>query len=58
VKGLIHRYQNRALILLTLDCAAYCRFCFRRRTEEEIKKGNLNKKDLAKIISYLKNILK
>ncbi len=54
VKGLIHRYQNRALILLTLDCAAYCRFCFRRRTEEEIKKGNLNKKEIARIISYLK----
>jgi len=26
LKGLIHRYPNRLLVLLTLNCAAYCRF--------------------------------
>ncbi|ADN03015.1 KamA family radical SAM protein [Spirochaeta thermophila] len=27
---LVHRYPDRALILVTDRCAAYCRFCFRR----------------------------
>ena len=31
VKGLIHRYPDRALILLTDMCATYCRHCTRRR---------------------------
>ncbi len=31
VEGLIHRYPDRALLLLTGRCASYCRFCMRRR---------------------------
>ena len=31
VKGLTHRYPDRALFLLTDMCAAYCRHCTRRR---------------------------
>jgi len=54
VKGLIHRYQNRALILLTLNCAAYCRFCFRRRIVSDIKNGALTDEDIQNIILYLK----
>jgi lysine 2,3-aminomutase len=54
VKGLIHRYPNRVLILLTLNCAAYCRFCFRRRIVSDIEKGVLNHIDLEKIVSYIK----
>ena len=30
-RGLVHKYDNRVLALLTLDCAAYCRFCTRQR---------------------------
>lgn len=30
VKGLVHRYPDRVLLLPHLACAAYCRFCFRR----------------------------
>lgn len=30
VPGLIHRYPNRCLLLLTTHCAVHCRFCFRR----------------------------
>jgi len=33
-------------------------FVLGEEQKRKIKKGNLNKKDLAKIISYLKNILK
>jgi lysine 2,3-aminomutase len=29
--GLLHRYPDRALLLVTDCCAAYCRHCFRRR---------------------------
>jgi lysine 2,3-aminomutase len=54
VKGLIHRYSNRVLVLLTLNCAAYCRFCFRRRIVSGIEKGVLNNNDLEKIVSYIK----
>ena len=55
VKGLIHRYSNRVLILLTLNCAAYCRFCFRRRIISDIKNGVLTDEDIQNIILYIKN---
>jgi lysine 2,3-aminomutase len=54
VKGLIHTYKNRALVLLTMKCAAYCRFCTRRRTVSEIKKGNITEKDLNNMAIYIK----
>ena len=31
VKGLTHRYPDRALLLITDRCGMYCRFCTRRR---------------------------
>ena len=31
VKGLTHRYPDRALLLVTDQCSMYCRFCTRRR---------------------------
>ena len=30
VRGLVHRYPDRALLKLVSVCAVYCRFCFRR----------------------------
>jgi len=54
IKGLIHRYSNRVLVLLTLNCVAYCRFCFRRRIVSDIEKGVLSNSDLEKIVSYIK----
>jgi len=30
VPGIVHRYPDRALFLLTATCAVHCRFCFRR----------------------------
>ena len=53
-KGLYHKYPKRVLILLTLVCASYCRFCTRKRRISEIKEAQLNKKDLQNIIDYLK----
>ena len=31
VPGLVHRYPDRALMLVTTECASYCRFCTRSR---------------------------
>ena len=28
--GILHKYQGRALLLLTSSCAIHCRYCFRR----------------------------
>lgn len=52
IKGLIHKYRNRVLILLTLTCASYCRFCTRRRKVSDIEKGRLSKADIKKMIAY------
>src|SRR5262249_19804407 len=30
VPGIVHRYPDRVLFLLTAACAVHCRFCFRR----------------------------
>ncbi|MDR2429337.1 MAG: KamA family radical SAM protein [Puniceicoccales bacterium] len=31
IPGLVHRYPDRVLLLLTSNCAAYCRYCTRSR---------------------------
>lgn len=31
VKGLQHKFSDTALLLVTSNCAAYCRYCFRKR---------------------------
>ena len=31
VAAVVHRYPNRALLLAANSCAAYCRFCTRKR---------------------------
>ncbi|HBP38285.1 MAG TPA: lysine 2,3-aminomutase [Clostridiales bacterium] len=35
VPGIVHRYPDRVLFLVTHQCAAYCRHCTRRRTVGE-----------------------
>ncbi|MEM9243934.1 MAG: lysine-2,3-aminomutase-like protein [Pseudomonadota bacterium] len=52
VKGIIHRYPDRCLLLPINSCAVYCRFCFRR---EKIGKGNpaLTKKELTQALQYI-----
>jgi len=52
LKGLIHRYRDRALIWPTGNCAVHCRFCFRKRIV-----GNawaLSTAEIKQIIKYLK----
>lgn len=53
-RGLVHKYGNRALVLLTMNCAAYCRFCTRRRKVSDIEKGVIREKDLDSMVKYIK----
>lgn len=55
-RGLVHKYPKRVLIELTLSCAAYCRFCTRRREVSDVKKGVLNVADINNMVSYLKSV--
>ncbi len=54
VPGLVHRYPDRVLLLITDQCAVYCRYCTRRRlvgsTERSITQGNFEE-----ALKYLKS---
>ncbi|MDE9498817.1 EF-P beta-lysylation protein EpmB [Xenorhabdus bovienii] len=47
VPGLLHKYRNRALLLVKGGCAVNCRYCFRRHFPYEDNKGNKNNWQLA-----------
>ncbi|OGP88462.1 MAG: lysine 2,3-aminomutase [Deltaproteobacteria bacterium RBG_16_48_10] len=54
VPGLVHRYPDRVLLLVTDQCAAYCRYCTRRRLvgshEKSITQGNFEE-----VLKYLRS---
>lgn len=54
VRGLIHKYENRVLCLLTAECAAYCRFCTRRRKVSDIDRGRMGEGDIRRWADYLR----
>lgn len=53
VKGIVHRYPDRALLKPTHACAVYCRFCFRR---EMVGPGGaaLDPAELDAAIAYIR----
>ena len=61
VPNLTHRYPDRVLLLVTLECAVYCRFCTRKRkvghrdlvTDETIRLGMTYIKDHPEIRDVL-----
>lgn len=53
-RGLVHKYSNRILVLLTLDCAAYCRFCTRQRKVGDPKQASVTRKDVDNMVAYVK----
>jgi lysine 2,3-aminomutase len=53
VRGLIHKYGNRVLCLLTAECAAYCRFCTRRRIVSDIERGRVGEGDIERWAEYI-----
>lgn len=53
VRGLVHKYPNRVLCLLTAECAAYCRFCTRRRLVSDIERGRIEEPDIDHWVEYI-----
>lgn len=54
VPGLVHRYPDRVLLLVTEMCFSYCRHCTRRRMVGE-DKNVLNLSNLDKAIDYIRS---
>ncbi|QJC37294.1 KamA family radical SAM protein [Enterobacteriaceae endosymbiont of Donacia thalassina] len=54
IPGMIHKYKNRVLILLTGICAVHCRYCFRKNTKQI---NSIKIRDWHKIINYIKKKL-
>ena len=52
VRGIVHRYPDRALLLPTHACAVYCRFCFRREVVGP-DGGTLSAEELAAALAYI-----
>ena len=55
VKGLVHRYPDRVLLLPTLVCAVYCRFCFRRERVGPGGAEGLTDAELAAALAYVRD---
>ncbi len=53
VPGMINKYGNRVLCLMTAECAAYCRFCTRRRLVSDIERGRINTGHIDRWVDYL-----
>lgn len=49
VPGIIHRYPDRCLLMLTNICAVHCRFCFRKSLLDQ------NKADYKQSLTYISN---
>ncbi len=47
-----HRYENRALLHLTINCSMYCRYCFRKSLLNELK-SEFIEGDLSDSLKYL-----
>ena len=52
VPGLVHRYPDRVLMLVTTQCASYCRYCTRSRIVGDPHE-NFNRKQLEDMIDYI-----
>ncbi len=52
VKGIVHRYPDRLLLMPTHTCQVYCRFCFRREKVGN-GEGTLSPAELDAAIGYI-----
>jgi lysine 2,3-aminomutase len=53
VPGLVHRYPDRVLMLVTTQCASYCRYCTRSRIVGD-PAANFSRTEFEAQIDYLK----
>jgi lysine 2,3-aminomutase len=52
VPGLVHRYPDRVLLLVTDQCASYCRHCTRRRLVG-VKAERMRSEDMQRAVQYV-----
>ncbi len=57
VPGLVHRYPDRVLMLVTTQCASYCRYCTRARIVGD-PAAQFSRHEFDMQIEYLKILLK
>jgi lysine 2,3-aminomutase len=53
VPGLVHRYPDRVLLLVTEFCSTYCRYCTRSRMVGKSHKQHLDIEQWNRAISYI-----
>ncbi|MCS7009973.1 MAG: lysine 2,3-aminomutase [Anaerolineales bacterium] len=53
VPGLVHRYPDRVLMLVTTQCASYCRYCTRARIVGD-PAATFNRQEFEMQIDYIK----
>jgi len=53
VKGLVRKYKNRALLIVTGKCAIHCRYCFRRNFP--YSENNPSRTDWQRVFEYLES---
>ncbi len=53
VPGLVHRYPDRVLFLVTNFCATYCRYCTRARMVGQTGEYHFNTAQFEKALAYL-----
>lgn len=51
IPGVVHKYENRVLLIDTTSCAINCRYCFRR--EFDYSANRLSEQDWEAIYAYL-----
>ncbi len=54
VDGLVHRYPDRVLFLVTNFCATYCRYCTRARLVGKTGEYHFNFKQYERALDYLR----
>lgn len=54
VRGLVHRYPDRALLIATSACAMYCRHCTRKRVTG-CRETRISAARLGRTVEYLKS---
>ena len=53
IKGIVHRYRDRVLLVVSNMCAGYCRFCTRKR-KIGLKDKTVKKEEFKKALNYIK----
>lgn len=54
VKGVVHRYPDRVLFLVTSHCAAYCRYCTRSRLVSNAQEYDFHP-NFEEALTYIEN---